>query len=202
MPIEAYIGKSLNNPVTNPQLSQADLEAKWDAPQKMRNKAVGAALSDGTNLVHTYLMYVPGLVTYCTIGPLPVWTGDMTGCFLFRFRMNGKLCAAHVGTDSTDEDKNRHAKATWLALMNNPEVSDVWGCDPGKDIPTTTLQRVMAARRPSNITGWWETNGAMRIVTLLGAHGNWRTKEIFSVDLAPLRPWSVLANDRKFRVTP
>lgn len=199
MPIEAHIGKSLQNPITNPQLAKADLESKWDAPQKLRNKNVSALLSDHTNLVHTYLLYVPGLVTYCSIGPNPVWTGDMSGCFLFRFRMGGKLCAAHVGTDSTDQDKNQHAKATWIALMQDRNVSDVWGCDPALDIPASTLQRAAATRRPLSVTGWWEPNGAMRIVALLGGHGDWRTKEIFAVDFAPLRPWSALASHRKFQ---
>jgi hypothetical protein len=197
MSIATYIGDTIDEPIRNGVM--LNYKTMWDAPVKLGVKGQSRIITSKPPLAYTLLRYIPGLVTYCSLGSAPVWTGYMTGCFLFRFRMNGKSHAAHIGTDINSQENTDKVKAVWTAFANRPDVTDVMGYSPASEVPTTTLVALQRSGKAAGITGFWESNGAMRIVMMAGIHGQETKKMIFSVDAAPLQPWSVLRNHPKFR---
>ena len=192
MPIETYLGATIDEPIRNGVVTEGDLRTMWDAPVKLREKAQMRMIPGKPLLSYTLLRYIPGLVTYCSLGATPVWTGYMSGCFLFRFLMGGRLYAAHVGTDDTSKEKNDKVKAVWRAFADSGAVTEVMGYNPAREVPTATLMAVRQSGKASGVTGWWEANGTMRIVMLAGIHGQDTRKQIFSADYAALQPWSAI----------
>jgi hypothetical protein len=200
MPIEQHIGAVMDEPIRNGAVSDGELRRIWDAPVKLREKNQIRALPGGRTLNFTLLRYIPGLVTYCSVGPNPVFTGYMSGCFLFRFRQGGKLYAAHVGTDDTNQEKNAKVKAVWSAFADRPDVTDVMGCNPALELSPSLLAQLRTSGRAAQIAGYWEPNGAMRTLVMAEIRGQIGKKEIFASDYSALRPWSVLRSLPKFAV--
>lgn len=193
MNIMEFAGQKIVNPITSKNV--ADLKSKWDKPQNIRDKGLTMWSADRKkSMPYTQLYYVPGLTTYCGIRGVTILTGFMSGCYLFRYRYNGEMRAAHVGTHDTMKDANDHAKAAWKALVAKPNVTDVFGYDPGKDVSDRLIQQAAKIGAP-NVFGMWEGNGSMRVGIIARHQDNSWT--LVGVEPAPLRPWASIQNDRK-----
>jgi hypothetical protein len=127
-----------------------------------------------------------------------VLTGYMSGCYLFRFRHNGELRAAHVGTHDTLKEWSDKAKAAWKALTVAPGVSEVFGFDPLKDVDIRLLQEGAKIGNPQ-IIGIWEGNGSARIGVIATPPGHPGKKKLVGLQPAPLRPWLSIQQDPKMQ---
>jgi hypothetical protein len=192
MPIERYIGAVIDETIRNRAVAEDDSRGFPDAPVMFGEENQVRALPDGGMLSYTLLPCIPGLVTCCSVGPNPVLTGYMRGAFLFRFRRGGRLHAAHVGIDHTDEEANARVKAVWSAFAERPDVTEVMGCNPALELSPSLLAQIRNSGRGVRIAGWWGPNGAMRTVVMAGVDGEDSKKEIFATEHSALRPWSVL----------
>ncbi len=181
-------------------MAEGDSRGLQDAPAQLGEENQVRALPDGRVLSYTLLPCIPGHVTCCSVGPEPVLTGYMRGAFLFRFRRGGRLHAAHVGTDDTDQEKNARVKAVWSAFAGRPDVSEVMGCNPALELSPSLLAQIRTSGRAVRIAGWWGPNGAMRTVVMAGVDGEDTKKEIFATEHSALRPWSVLRGLPDFAV--
>lgn len=193
MNIYDFIGQKIINPITSKNVP--DLKSQWDQAREVCDKNLTLQSADRRKSIpYTQLYYVPGLTTYCDIAGTPVLTGFMSGCYLFRYRQNGQLRAAHIGTHDTNKEANDKAKAAWKALVASPGVTDVFGYDPAKDISMGLIQKGARIGAP-NVFGMWEGNGGTRVGIIVRHQDNSWT--LVGIEHAPLRPWSSIQNDPK-----
>lgn len=197
MTIYDFIGEEFNEPIQSNN-SVGDLRTLWHKVQRQRLKNQILRSTSGKILPFTLLYYIPGLTTYCGIRGIPIITGYMSGCYLFRYRSNGELRAAHVGTHDTNKEWNDHAKDAWKSLTRQPHISDIWGFDPLKDV---SMKLLMEAQRVGNpqVVGIWEGNGAARIGVMANPVGKPGKKILVGIEAAPLRPWESIQNDPKMQ---
>ena len=196
MQISDFIGKAFDVPIRSNN-AIGDIRSLWDTPQKQRLKGQILRATDGKTMPYTLLYYIPGLVTYCGIRGVPVLTGYMSGCYLFRYRSRGELRAAHVGTDSDNQEFNRHAKACWKAYVNRPHVTNVEGFDPLRDVSTDLMMKARAAGTSPQVIGVWEGNGAMRVGMVVTDKNQLGKLILVGLEYARLRPWASIQNDPK-----
>lgn len=193
MNILDFVGKKIVNPITSKNVP--NLRSVWDKAQNIRDKGLTMKTADNSkSMPYTQLYYVPGLTTYCGIRGIPVLTGFMSGCYLFRYRFNGELRAAHVGTHDTNQEANDKAKAAWKALIAKASVTDVFGYDPARDVSMRLIQESAKLGAP-NVFGMWEGNGAVRVGIIARHQDNSWT--LVGIEAPPLRPWSSIQHDPK-----
>ena len=138
MNIHNFVGQVIDEPIKS-NTEVGDVRLLWHKPQLQRAKGQTLRSTSGNTLPYTLLYFIPGLTTHCGIRGQTVLTGYMSGCYLFRFRYNGVLRAAHVGTHDNLKDWSDKAKDAWKALARHPGVSDIYGFDPLKDVSTNLL---------------------------------------------------------------
>jgi hypothetical protein len=194
--IHDFVGKKIVNPITSKNVP--NLRSLWHKVQIVRDKGL-IMRTDPTappllSMPYTQLYYVPGLTTFCGIRGVPVLTGFMSGCYLFRYRSNGELRAAHVGTHDTNKEANDKAKAAWKALVAQPHITDVYGYDPARDISMRLIQESARYGAP-NIFGMWEGNGGVRVGIIARHQDN--TWTMVGIETVPLRPWASIQHDAK-----
>lgn len=193
MNIHDFVGKKIVNPITSKNVP--NLQEIWDKAQNIRDKGLLLRTPDRSKSIpYTQLYYVPGLTTYCGIRGVAVLTGFMSGCYLFRYRFKGELRAAHVGTHDTNQEANDKAKAAWKALIAKPDVTDVVGYDPARDVSMRLIQEAAKFGAP-NVFGMWEGNGGVRVGIIARHQDNSWT--LVGIEAAPLRPWSSIQYDPK-----
>lgn len=193
MNIQDFVGQKVINPITSKNVP--DVRSLWDEARKVRDLHQTLWTADRRkSMMFTQLYYVPGLTTFCGIRGTPVLTGFMSGCYLFRYKDNGVLRAAHIGTHDTNKEANDKAKAAWKALVAQPHITDVFGYDPARDVSMLLIQQAAKFGAP-NIFGMWEGNGAVRVGVIARHQDNSWT--LVGVEPAPLRPWSSIQNDPK-----
>lgn len=114
-----FVGEVVDEPIKSNNAA-GDIRLLWDKPQRqrLRNQTLRSASGNKT-MTYTLLYYIPGLTTYCGLHGIPIITGYMTGCYLFRYRQNGELRVAHVGTDDLKQDWSDKAKAAWKSIVAN-----------------------------------------------------------------------------------
>ena len=198
MEISDFIGKTIDVPIRSNN-AVGDVRTLWHKPQNQRLKGQMLRATDGTTMPYTLLYYIPGLTTFCGIRGIPVLTGYMSGCYLFRYRRRGVLCAAHVGTDLDNAEWNRHAKETWKSYVDRPHITDVFGFDPLKDVSMALLQRAQSVGHTPQVIGIWEGNGAARIGVVASSRTQPGKMILVGIEHAPLRPWAAIRNDPKMR---
>lgn len=196
MSIYDFVGQQIDNPIKN---NGAPVKSTmYGEPQKLRALNQTLRTLDGSKQMQfTLLYYVAGLTTYCGIRGTPILTGFMSGCYLFRFRKNGVLRAAHVGTDNTNETLNVAAKKAWRKLTDDRSVSDIYGFDPAKDVSDALLAEAQKLGGAMQVIGLWEGNGAMRVGLVSTSQDGKMT--LVGFEPAPLRPWSSIQHDPKMR---
>lgn len=195
MNIHDFAGQKIFNPIKSRNVP--DLKAQWDQVRKIRDKGQTLLSMDRRLMMTiTQLYYVPGLTTYCGIAGTPVLTGFMSGCYLFRYRENGALRAAHVGTHDTNAEANKKAKDAWKSLIAQPHITDVFGYDPAKDV---SMRLMLAAAKfgSPKVFGMWEGNGSVRVGVMSQDHHDLSTWTLVGVEPVPLRPWSSIQHDPK-----
>jgi hypothetical protein len=200
MNIYNYIGKEIDNPIrSNNDLG--DIRNLWHKVQKQRVKNLTLRSPDIASMRYTLLYYVPGLTTFCGIRGIPVITGFMSGCYLFRYRSKGELRAAHIGTHDTKKEFSDKAKDAWKSLVEKPHITEVWGFDPLKDVSQRLLQKAMAKIKigTPKIIGIWDSNGSSRIGVVLEHHNDPFKVFLVGIEYAPLRPWSSIKDDPKMQ---
>jgi hypothetical protein len=197
MNIYNYIGKEIDNPIrSNNDLG--DIRNLWHKVQKQRVKNLTLRSPDIASMRYTLLYYVPGLTTFCGIRGIPVITGFMSGCYLFRYRSKGELRAAHIGTHDTNDDLSNKAKNAWKSLVKRPHITEVWGFDPLKDVSTRLLLEAQKVGVPQ-IVGIWDSNGSSRIGVVAIPRGKLNKRILVGIEYAPLRPWSSIKDDPKMQ---
>ncbi|MBW8785379.1 MAG: hypothetical protein JF593_12215 [Novosphingobium sp.] len=197
MNIQDLIGEVIDEPIRS-NTAIGDVRTLWDRPQLQRLKNQTMRSQSGKIAQYTLLYFIPGLTTYCGIRGTPVLTGYMSGCYLFRFRHNGELRAAHVGTHDNLTDWSDKAKTAWKWIANNPQVSDVFGFDPLKDVSLRLLSAAQKVGTPQ-VVGIWEGNGSARVAVFANSHAHLGKKVFVGMEPAPLRPWSSIQNDPKMQ---
>lgn len=84
----------------------------------------------GAPWVFYYLKYVPGAVTVAPLQGRPVMTGPLSGCYIFRYSLNGPKLS-HVGTaHSATDDATLAAKTAWGGVMADRAAINVTGSSP------------------------------------------------------------------------
>lgn len=174
------------------------MRSQWHKPQKQRLKNQLIRTEGGKTQTYTLLYFVPGLITYCGIRGIPVMTGFMSGCYLFRYRSRGELRAAHIGTHDTNEEWSNRAKSVWKSYVARNHITDVYGFDPLKDVSTKLLNAAVKIGTPE-VVGMWDGNGAARIGVMANPRGKFSKKVLVGVETARLRPWSSIQHDAKMR---
>lgn len=196
MPLNDITGKSINEPIKSNN-AVGDVRLLWDQIQKQRLKGQTLTAGDGTALSYTLLYYIPGLTTFCPMRGAPVLTGYMSGCYLFRYRYNGELRVAHVGTDDTKAEWSKKAKDAWKAHVALPGVADVFGFDPINDISDDLMRQAVGAGTNPQIIGAWEANGGARIGMVVSDPAGGGRRIIVGLEAAPLRAWRDISTDAK-----
>jgi hypothetical protein len=197
MNIADFIGEIVQDPIKSNN-AVGDVRLLWDHPQKQRALNQVLTADSGKTLPYTLLYYIPGLTTYCGVRAVPILTGYMSGCYLFRYRYNGELRAAHVGTDDLRTDWSDKAKDAWKTIANDPNTTDAFGYDPLKDISMNLLMEGQRAGNPQ-IFGIWLSNGSMRVGVLSFNPSHPGRKVFVGFEPAPLRPWSSIQHDAKMQ---
>jgi hypothetical protein len=148
-------------------------------------------------MTYTQLAYVPGLTATCGLRGVPVLTGWMSGCFLFRYiDVDGQMRAAHVGTDIDNPEAGDKAKAAWKTIANNPNVRDVMGFDAARDVNWNLVQQAAKFGVPQ-IAGYWDAHAISR-VAVFATVPDVRKRILVGVESALMQPWAVIRNDRRF----
>ncbi|GHC69372.1 hypothetical protein [Limoniibacter endophyticus] len=110
-----------------------------------RTSAVLAGLDAKAHRNFVWLPYVPGKVSYIRACGMDVLSGDMTGCWIVRFLLDGQPCVGHIGTyDMVTAPLSLKAKAAWKSAVASGRVRLISGFDPIAHLP--------AAARCSNET--------------------------------------------------
>lgn len=196
MTIHDFVGEEIDEPVRSNN-AVGDVRTLWHQVQKQRLKNQTLRSTSGKTMPYTLLYYIPGLTTYCGIRGIPIITGYMSGCYLFRYRSNGELRAAHVGTDDIKKDWSDHAKDAWKSLARRAHITDIWGFDPLKDVSMRLLMDAQRAGTTPQVVGIWEGNGSARIGVVANRPGG--KKILVGVEPAPLRTWAAIQNDPKMQ---
>lgn len=197
MNIHDFVGEVIDEPVRS-NSAVGDVRQLWHKAQLQRLKNQYLRSTSGKIMPYTLLYYIPGLTTHCGIRGTPVITGYMSGCYLFRFRYNGALRAGHVGTHDSLTAWSDKAKDAWKALTRNPNVTDIHGFDPLKDVSMNLLMEGQRLGNPQ-VVGIWEGNGSARIGVMANSRDHIGKKILVGVQAAPLRPWASIQNDPKMQ---
>ncbi|WP_444995365.1 hypothetical protein [Aliikangiella sp. IMCC44359] len=197
MNIYDFVGEEMDDPIQSNN-NIGDLRNLWHKVQKQRLKNRILRSTSGKMIQHTLLYYVPGLTTYCGMRGLPVITGYMSGCYLFRYRSRGELRAAHVGTHDTNKEWNDKAKDAWKSLTRQRHITDIWGFDPLKDVSMKLLMDAQKIGAPQ-VMGIWDGNGSARIAVMANPRGRAGKKVLVGIEAAPLRAWASIQNDPKMQ---
>ncbi len=191
------IGEEMESPIKSNN-AVGDLRGQWHKVQKQRSKNQLIRTTSGKSQIYTLLYFIPGLTTFCGIRGIPVMTGFMSGCYLFRYRSRGQLRAAHVGTHDTKEEWSNKAKSAWKSLVAKNHITDVYGFDPLKDVSMKLLMEAQKIGTPE-VVGIWDGNGAARIGVMANPPGKFSKKILVGIERARLRPWSSIQHDAKMR---
>lgn len=197
MNIYDFVGEEMNDPIRS-NTAVGDLRNIWHKVQKQRLKNQTLRSTSGKSAQYTLLYFVPGLTTYCGIRGIPVITGYMSGCYLFRYRSNGELRAAHVGTHDTNKEWSDKAKDAWKSLTRQAHITDIWGFDPLRDVSTRLLMDAQRVGTPE-VVGIWDGNGGARIGVVANPRQKFGKKVLVGIEPAPLRPWASIQNDAKMQ---
>ena len=195
MRIADFVKESFDPPIkSDPALK--DVRNLWDRPHMARLKH--QQLKAGAKVLpYTLLYYQPGLVTHAGLRGETILTGNMSGCFLFRYRRQGQLRVAHVGTDLEHPELSKEAKKVWKDYVARPDITDVWGYDPAKQVSMRLLTEAMALGGGA-IIGIFDTNGNPMIGVLAEDKVTHKVR-LVGLDNAFLQPWAQIANDKKFQ---
>ena len=198
MTIHDFVGETVDEPIRSNN-AVGDVRLLWDKAQKLRLRNQMLRSTTGKTLPFTLLYFVPGLTTYCGLRGIPVITGYMSGCYLFRYRRRGELRAAHVGTHDNLDEWSTKAKDAWKRVANSPNTTEIMGFDPLKDVSMQLLARAQQAGTTPQVAGIWEANGSARIAVFANSRTQPGKKILVGVEAAPLRPWAAIQNDIKMR---
>lgn len=88
-----------------------------------------------------WLSWLPGSITYVNMDGFDVLTGPMSGCDLVMFRQNGKVYAAHLGTDVGADAANASVKSVWNTFAQNHPNDVIGGFNPFRDVNGWVPQR-------------------------------------------------------------
>ena len=86
--------------------------------------------------IHAYrnfkwLPWVLGKVSYVPLNNTTIVTGEMSGCWLMLFTLNGQLCFGHIGTYSNSTDANTlQAIQAWKIAVRSGQVTPVRAFNP------------------------------------------------------------------------
>jgi hypothetical protein len=69
-----------------------------------------------------WLPFLAGRITYVPLRNDAIFTGIMTGCWLFTFTMNGEICLGHIGTDSDSAENTQGVKDAWKTAEKNGTI--------------------------------------------------------------------------------
>jgi len=197
MTIYDFVGEVIDEPIKSNN-AVGDVRLLWDKAQVQRLKNLTLRSINGKTLPYTLLYFIPGLTTFCGIRGIPVITGYMSGCYLFRFRHHGELRAAHVGTHDTLTQWSDKAKDAWKSFARSPSVSDIVGFDPLKDVSMRLLAEGQKIGNPQ-VAGIWDGNGGARIAVVATPKGHPGKKMLVGIESAPLRPWASIQHDPKMQ---
>lgn len=75
-------------------------------------KVVAGTSSDPTRNFR-WLPFVAGRITYVPLRQDVIFTGIMTGCWLFTFILNAETCLGHIGTDNMSAENTQGVKDAW-----------------------------------------------------------------------------------------
>jgi hypothetical protein len=202
-----------------------------DGPVVSQTLTVFNTLDDANNLkssnppwTYNFLIYVPGIVTTTTLGT-GVMTGPMSGCYLFKYTLQGARMA-HVGTETSPQTPaSQEAKTAWKALAARKDVSGITGASPLKawQMMPPAGKRVERDHDvgPPVIYGYFTAGGAQtfalefalisrRLKSAAGAGGGKEVGRPALVTAAPIikvmrvvrmgmAPWIVLSQQPTFR---
>ncbi len=198
MSVRDFVGKSVPEPIRHNH-AVGDIRLLWDNVRLMRLKNQATIANDGTALPNTLLYYIAGLSTYCGLRNLPVITGYMSGCYLFRYRSNGNIRVAHVGTHDSNAELSDKAKDTWKAFVQRGHITEVMGFDPALDVSDRLLHGTVGQGANPKIFGAWDPNGVAYIGMSVDDPAVLGNRLITGVEPAPMRSWAMIANDRKMQ---
>jgi len=196
MRLEDFIGETFDDPCRSIPIG-GDIRDLWDKPQRLRERGKILRSASGKTMVYTQLAYVPGLTATCGVRGVPILTGYMSGCFLFRYTdADGQMRVAHVGTDIDNPEAGDKAKAAWKTIANNPNVTNVMGFDPLKDVTWSLLTKAQSFGVPQ-IVGYWDVHGIARVAVFATPPLDMSKRILVAVESALMKPWDVIKNDRK-----
>jgi hypothetical protein len=155
------------------------------------------------------LEYISGQVTTAPLTK-PVFTGPMSGCYLFSYNalISGRgspvgPTVSHVGTDDEGPfcDKSMQAKNNWKSYLEQSKSSNVKGFSP-RDV--FTIGELVAGKvGPTGpiplIFGLFDPNGKTYGVTLASIPGQNNMRMVSAVKAVNLLTWSAIAGMRTFR---
>ncbi|MEY1555827.1 hypothetical protein AB3Y40_09355 [Yoonia sp. R2331] len=176
-----------------------DIRPLWDRPRKLRLKNQGTVASDGTALQNTLLYYIAGLTTFCGLRHVPVITGYMSGCYLFRYRRNGDMRVAHVGTHDANAELSTRAKDAWKAYAAQPHITEIYGFDPIRDVSDNLMRTTIGQGPDPKIFGAWDPNGIAYIGMSVDDPAIPGNRLVTGVEPAPMRSWAMIAHDTKMQ---
>jgi hypothetical protein len=80
----------------------------------------------------TYLNYVCGAVTTANLPPaVSVLSGPFSGCYFFKYTIDGVVNVAHVGTfDDQNHKLSKRAKRAWMKFAGEDKVTNIRGGQP------------------------------------------------------------------------
>jgi hypothetical protein len=148
-----------------------------------------------------YLSYHVGYVTTAPVD-LGTLTGHMGGCFLFKYKENGKTHMAHVGTGMSDKDDGTiKAKEAWRQFAQRREVTDISGIEPFTPVQTLML-KYSAPGKVAICLGYFSAAGrgysilAVPAVENMRAHPVWKIVHIQEIFFSS---WDVIKEGPSFR---
>ena len=160
------------------------------------------------------LEYISGEVTTAPLRR-PVFTGPMSGCFLFSYHavVSGRgsptgPTIAHVGTDAagSDSEKSLRAKNNWKTYLEQSGSTSVKGFSPLDLFTNTELYsgRVGPNGSVPLIFGLFDPNGSSYAVALASVPQSMaptmrNMRVVSAVKRANLMTWSAIAALRTFR---
>lgn len=206
MHLKNHIGTRIRNPIggTAQTVGGRNLERRdeydeiADTMQHVRFTNRARTVGTAGLWRFTRLPYYPGLVTWCGIHDVPVLTGWMSGCYLFRYVKNGRMHAAHVGTHESDDEKSNNAKRVWKTFADRVDVTDIYGVSPLDVVPDSLIQSAYRSATTLKVAGLWEPNGMMRVLIFGSQRGDMQSLELLGVETPALKTWAAVRNTSKF----
>jgi hypothetical protein len=129
-----------NRPSLNPQpINQpGDFFKVEKRRYRLRHAPPGSIVSPAVLGIHInpqrnfkWLPWIRGKVSYVTLNNDIVITGEMSGCWLMVFTLNGQACFGHIGTyqDSTHSDTVQAIQA-WKIAVRSGRVTPIRAFNP------------------------------------------------------------------------